>query len=201
MLERFRINRHTIADIELINKRWIGHRNIDPPRNIDYVYTDNKNREALNDFAFEVMVRQSGINAAEKDISKIKFLTIIINVSLHDIEEARNKKTSEYLKAYIRNMLEPSLKRMSGYLNVVIGGKAILNSNLCTSKGLANGTGCRVVKVELTPDAVIRQRKIHGTNLYVPCVYAHEVEALICEHVLPRYNKKTIRKRLTSGTI
>lgn len=145
------------------------------------------------------MVRQSGINAAEKDISKIKFLTIIMNVGLPAIEEARNKKTSEYLKAYIRNMLEPSLKRMSGYLNVVIGGKAILNSNLCTSKGLANGTGCRVVEVELTPDAVIRQRNIHGTNLYVPCVYAHEVEALICEHVLPRYKKKQLENDLPVG--
>ena len=136
------------------------------------------------------MVRQAGINAAEKDISKIKFLTIIMNVGLPDIKEAKNKKTSELLKAHIRNMLEPSLKRMSGYLNVVIGGKGILNNNLCTAKGQANGTPCRFVKVELTPSAIIRQRRLPGTKLYVPCVYAHEVEKLIREHILPRYIKK-----------
>ena len=102
-------------DIDFINTRWIGHKNINPPPNIPYVYPTNKNREALNDFAFGLMVRQAGINAAEKDISKIKFLTIIMNVGLPDIKEAKNKKTYALLKAHIRNMSEPSLKRMSGY--------------------------------------------------------------------------------------
>ena len=123
-----------------------------------------------------------------------------MDVTLPDINETKNRKTSELLKAYIRNMCEPTLKKMSGYLNVAIGGKAILNNNICTANGLANGTGCRFVKVEMTRTAVIRKRRLPGTKLYAPCVYAHEVEALNCKNVFPRYIKKK-RNRLTKRTI
>ena len=199
LLDRFRTNEPTKEDIEKINKRLIGLDNVIPPVNAPFVFPRNVNREALNDFAFERLVEAENINIAEDDIDSIKFLTIIMDVKLPDIKEAKNNRTLEYLKACIRNQSEEKLCKMSGYLNVIIGGPAIVNQNHCVEKGIANGTSCVFAKVVLTKSAVIKRRQLPGTKLFVHCVYVSEVERLILKHTLKRFKEMSIDPALPLG--
>ena len=45
------------------------------------------------------MVKEANINPNERNINKIKFLTIIMNIELPDIKEAKDKKNCGTFKS------------------------------------------------------------------------------------------------------
>ena len=89
------------------------------------------------------------------------------------------------LKHYIRNRRQTSNDKITPYLDVVIGGPAMILDNPDTLNGIANGTFCTFAKVILKATAQVNiSTTLYG---YVPCVYAKDVKCILFKHVLEPY--------------
>ena len=119
-----------------------------------------------------------------------------------DLKDGNQNLTVSYrmmLKAYIQNSSEKSLEKMSGYLNVVVGGPDIIDDNYCIINGIANGTGCVFAKVILNKNAIIKLRVLPATQIVVPSVLSSHVECIIMKHILERYKNISIDPSLSKG--
>ena len=96
----------------------------------------------------------------------------------------------EKLNHYISNRRQTPYDKITPYLDVVIGGPAIILYNPDTLNGIANGTFCTFARVILKPRAIVNI----STTLYgnVPCVYAKDVKCILFKHVLAPYKDKKI---------
>ena len=130
LLERFRLNKPTLDDIKAINKRLLTLDNNKPTPDTKFVFPINKDREALNDYAFRTIAKLRQEKMAHfRNWEQIGLISIVMDINLKDGNRNLSISQLMMLKAYIRNSSEKSLKKMSGYLNIVIGGPAIINYN------------------------------------------------------------------------
>ncbi len=117
----------------------IGLPGVTPSPETSFVFPNNKDREALNDYAFESIIRNIGTtNYVGCDPKNIDYISIIMDVTLLGAFQSLNTKKSRALKAFIRNTIEKKLDNMAGYLNVKIGCKALINKNFCTNQQCGN---------------------------------------------------------------
>ena len=61
MLDRWRFNEPSLADIDLINSRLLSKVAVRPDPTTKFVYPDNKRRECLNNFAFQKILKKNRI--------------------------------------------------------------------------------------------------------------------------------------------
>ena len=85
---------------------------------------------------------------------------------------------------------------MVDYINVVIGGHAIISDNYCIRKGIANGTSCLFANGILNKHAVTKLRRLPNTTLFVPSVISSQVECIIMKHTLRKYKHLNIDGKL-----
>ena len=87
---------------------------------------------------------------------------------------------------------------MPGYLNVVIGGPAVINHNFNVYQGVANGTTGLFAKVILKPHAKVYVKGLHGTDLMVHTVRASYVDYIVFKH-MEQFQKVKIEETLRPG--
>ena len=164
LCDRFQKNQPTLADLKLLNTRVISDKLV-PPAGATFVTPLNSIRESLNRAQFERHCQQAlaALTAAERsDISRLSWRKIgavrvlatfgeLIGKGKQTIESSEISKKK--LKA-LYEVEEKDLCRLAGRLDLIVGGRVLVTSNVSVDKGIANGTSATVEQLLLHEDEV-----------------------------------------------
>ena len=200
MLSRWRFNRPNQQDVVALNSQVLSVVKTKPQPSTLFAFSENKDREALNEFAFETIAKHLEIpEAAYTAWEDYGMLSIVMTVDLKESagDYTPNQKAS--VKAYIRNSPERKLGMMAGYLNIIIGGRGMINENFLTEKGISNGTEAIFAEVVLKENATIFPKKLPSCHIVVPAVMSGDVECITMKHTLPYFRDLQIDPTLPAG--
>jgi len=207
VLERFKLNQPTAADLKLVNSRYIGFAAPPPPPGTPLVsggpggflssplpppgtpaaVCTNASREGGVKFAIKEFIRSiPAVQLRDTDWRARRVLLIQA-----DITKTRGAQPiPERLERTIRDNLSAKQLGVFGNLFMVLGAKYINTSNDDVSNKLSNGTMGVLTSIVLLPQARIRMVALDSLEtLTVHAVYASEVEQLVFMHAVKDFQQ------------
>lgn len=181
ILLRYRNGVSTKDDIDLINERvHKPYRGL--PNDIRYAVYTNRDRDSINTGVF--MKRCRNLQSDHEEIRD----TIVILSSEIEIKDGNNKYQTvrnplTFWEGCGESDVEPCTKygRMDPLVKLYHLCPMMLTCNSNVANGKAKGSQVQFLKCVLKHSAKVRVVEFDG--VFLNCVFAHEVEHIVCQHV------------------
>lgn len=177
--ERLRTNEPTLRDIQLLNTRVVTHVNR-PPAECTYVTFTNIDRRYFNrsiahSFFQSVPVQGNSLDWRERGGLRLRAVHARLD------GERLNPRAIKTLK---RDTAQASGWKVESDLDVIVGSKYMITTNLLVEKGICNGTPVTIHDVVLKAGTQIRLEDYSEqyTDVQVHSVSAADVVCLILKH-------------------
>ena len=194
LLERFRLGRPTVEDIELLNTRVVYPGQPLPP-NIRKAAATNKVQEASSHYSFLQYLRR---NPAFSTTSWLERGAIVVEAVVKGSATSRALDASKI--PYILSLSEARWKgKFSGLLKLVVGHDYVHTKNTDVYRGLANGTMCTLQRVVLRPGANVwfEPNQDCGGGLHI--VSAKDVLCVVLKHKAQSHATAQVYPTLSPG--
>jgi hypothetical protein len=177
LLKRMRTNRLTEEDVQRLNKRVISA-GLKPPQDAVVGMHSNKDKSACNFTRFKRALANRPIEH-DKSWRQRGALRVPATVRRgthgEDLTDARMDQ--------VRWSTFKQLDNREGYLNLLLGGRIIVNKNQAVQTGVANGTEAILVGIVLHRRAEPVLTRIPGeSSMWVHTIEAKHIRALIAKH-------------------